>query len=294
MSRLFTFGCSFTNYSWPSWADFLGLDFDHYENWACPGLGNRAIAERITECNVKNKFTNNDLVIVQWTSHLRNDYHTERRRLNYKKGGPFKSQFGWKTGGGIFNYINQEIYNTDWIRIFFDEKSFLMHTLNNISSAQHLLDNTGCTWLMTSAAKIDALGNDIPDPMHGEMITKKDNSYSIWNDAEYQKFEAYKSAIWGKYQEHWLEPVGSFAWSIPDKQWTFLGHDNEPWVELHPSPVQHLEFVNTVIKPKLNFDLNEKYVPMLQLTDYIKVNTADIHGFEAALMQYWQPKYYGM
>ena len=46
-NRLFVFGCSFTMYAWPTYADFLGYEFDHYENWGFPGLGNRAIAERV-------------------------------------------------------------------------------------------------------------------------------------------------------------------------------------------------------------------------------------------------------
>ncbi len=40
-------------YAWPTYADFLGYEFDYYENWAFPGLGNRAIAERVAECHVK-------------------------------------------------------------------------------------------------------------------------------------------------------------------------------------------------------------------------------------------------
>ena len=33
MTRLFTFGCSFTQYWWPTWADILGYQHDFYENW---------------------------------------------------------------------------------------------------------------------------------------------------------------------------------------------------------------------------------------------------------------------
>jgi hypothetical protein len=47
MKRLFALGCSFTSYAWPSYADFAGLYFDEYENWAFPGLGNRALLERL-------------------------------------------------------------------------------------------------------------------------------------------------------------------------------------------------------------------------------------------------------
>ena len=54
MTRLYVLGCSFSNYAWPTWADMLGLEYDTYENWAFPGLGNRAIAERVAEIHARN------------------------------------------------------------------------------------------------------------------------------------------------------------------------------------------------------------------------------------------------
>ena len=73
MTRLYVLGCSFSNYAWPTWADMLGLEFDEYENWAFPGLGNRAIAERVAEIHARNTLTKDDTVVIQWTSHLRHD-----------------------------------------------------------------------------------------------------------------------------------------------------------------------------------------------------------------------------
>ena len=62
MSRLFTFGCSFTaTEHYPSWSAFLGLEFKHYENWGVSGIGCKAIAERVAECHSKNKFTKESL-----------------------------------------------------------------------------------------------------------------------------------------------------------------------------------------------------------------------------------------
>jgi hypothetical protein len=43
MSRLFTFGCSFTNYRWSTWADCLAPEFDYFENWGQSGGGNHYI-----------------------------------------------------------------------------------------------------------------------------------------------------------------------------------------------------------------------------------------------------------
>ena len=33
-TRLFTFGCSFTQYMWPTWADILSKNFNFYESWS--------------------------------------------------------------------------------------------------------------------------------------------------------------------------------------------------------------------------------------------------------------------
>jgi hypothetical protein len=64
MKRLFVVGCSFTKYHWPTWADMLGKEYDHFENWGNSGLGNRAIAERLTELVVTNEITQDDTIVV--------------------------------------------------------------------------------------------------------------------------------------------------------------------------------------------------------------------------------------
>ena len=41
--RAFVFGCSFTQYYWPTWADILGREFNKFENWGQCGGGNQFI-----------------------------------------------------------------------------------------------------------------------------------------------------------------------------------------------------------------------------------------------------------
>ena len=62
--KLFTFGCSYTNYYWPTWSDLLGYQFDEHQNWAISGLGNNAIMQRVNEALTKNKVTEDDYVVV--------------------------------------------------------------------------------------------------------------------------------------------------------------------------------------------------------------------------------------
>ena len=298
MSRLFTFGCSYTHYAWPSWADFLGLEFTQHENWGYLGLGNRAIAERVAECNVKNKFTPDDVIIVQWSSHLRNDYHTERRRINYHQAGPFVAQGGWKTGGSMFNYINNTIYDNQWVNQFFDEKSYFLHTLNNISLTQGLLKSTGARWYMTSMADLDALGTDI-GILHGENINKASTGYSVWQDSRYESLWDYKTSIWGDYADMWLPSLGPYVWkTFPDLQWSFKDPNSPRLVfpELHPSPRQHAAYVKDVIRPRLNLnsDTTDLYTPWFELTDKAKELAPDLKTCDSMLAQYWNLPYMGI
>jgi len=70
MGRLFTFGCSFTSYIWPTWADFVALNFDTHQNWANAGAGNYFISSRLYECNSVNKLTKDDTVLVMFSQYF--------------------------------------------------------------------------------------------------------------------------------------------------------------------------------------------------------------------------------
>jgi len=63
MSRLFAFGCSFTNYSWSTWADCLAPEFDYFENWGQSGAGNDFIFNSVMECDQRYNFGANDTVL---------------------------------------------------------------------------------------------------------------------------------------------------------------------------------------------------------------------------------------
>ena len=58
--RIFAFGCSYTRFPWPTWADIIAYDLDiPFENWANAGHGNVSIAHHMLECNLLKKFTIN-------------------------------------------------------------------------------------------------------------------------------------------------------------------------------------------------------------------------------------------
>lgn len=226
MRRLFTFGCSYTSWNWPTWADLLGLEVEHFENWGHAGIGNRAIAERVAECHIKNKFTKNDQVIVQWTSHLRHDY------LKFSEKEP------WQTKGSVFSYQNEDIFDKKWVDTFYDEKAFFLHTLNYIQLAKGLLESTGCEFYFTSISDLKTLGTDIPHQKgHGENLR---NTPELADAFQEYNLEEYRHILQGK---HWLCALGLHAWNMPNESWWFTDDQGNKWIELHPSPSQHLSWV---------------------------------------------------
>lgn len=132
MSRLYAFGCSFTQNEYPTWADLLSNYYDEYENWAISGLGNRGIFNRLNEAILKRQIDKNDTVVVMWSTPVRED------RLYEGK--------SWRTVGSVYN---QDFYPKEWVEKYFNPFMGLMETVNYVHAAQHLLDSIGCNWTMS-------------------------------------------------------------------------------------------------------------------------------------------------
>jgi hypothetical protein len=246
--RLFVFGCSYTFFMWPTWADLLSVEYDDYENWGWVGIGNRAIAERVAEAHAKHNFTTDDTVIVQWSTTLRHDWHNELA---------VNSEPGWQTNGNAFSPKNIKFYDEAWYRKFFSERSWVMHTLNHILLTQGLLDTIGCTWRMTAIGDIRNLGTDLDrDLWNYERVSldskELSNNFILWN--RYPEFLSYGEQIWNKYPDKWIDPIMPYASKYDELYWWFQAkHDKEAWKEGHPSPLQHQRWVNELLRPSLGF-----------------------------------------
>ncbi len=228
MHRLFTFGCSFTKYYWPSWSDILGKEFDYYENWGVVGIGNRGIAERISECHVRQTFGPDDTVVVQWSDFARHDW----MRTSLRDG----DDTFWRTRGNIFSESNANVFSPVWIHKFWDEKAYYIHTLNTILLTQGFLESTGCKWVMTSI-------NDLSDT---GIIGSSGDTVSVWSD-EHGMID-YREKIWNRNQDRWIMPMNNFRKKHPDLWWNFESYKGIGFTEQHFSIEHNALFVDEVKK----------------------------------------------
>jgi hypothetical protein len=133
---LFTFGCSFTNYRWSTWADILGTQYKEFHNWAQSGAGNHYIFNSIVEANQRHNFTASDTVVVCWTNVMREDRYTDR----------------WQTLG---NVTTCPIYNTDYVRDAVTERGCLIRDMAMIKAAMVLLKTKrNLTWRFISVCPV--------------------------------------------------------------------------------------------------------------------------------------------
>jgi hypothetical protein len=158
MSRLFSFGCSFTQYwRWPTWADALGLEFEKFENWGLCGAGNSYILWSLIECNQRNKISQDDEVWIMWTNTSREDRYVGNR---------------WLEGGNVYWADGSQLPD-GYVKKFACERGYLIRDMANIAAAKQLLDYWGCKYKFLSMVPFSQTNehNDLgfnPDDTRGQ------------------------------------------------------------------------------------------------------------------------------
>jgi len=139
MRRLFTFGCSFTQYEWPTWADLISDQFDEFYNWGLSGFGNLGIACSVAEADVRHKFTEDDTIIIMWTNCVRED-----RWLNGS----------WYTKGHV---IFCKEYPEGFVENFIDVRGCYIRDFAQIHLTKKFLEKTGCNFEFLSMVELKQL-----------------------------------------------------------------------------------------------------------------------------------------
>jgi len=224
MGRLFTFGCSFTNYWWPTWADIMHSQY-HGENWGMPGGGNKFIFESLIECMVTNNINKDDTVIIMWSSWSRED-----RYINGF----------WYLYGTVYN---NRFYDEAFLKKYWSDEGAILDSLNWMSASCKMLDLIGCKYIITSAypfymvKEYAELGN-----LDQIVDVSKYNKYLNYLE-NYKEHCSFNNLYQNKYEN-------DFIWQ--KSQWS-----DKPVKDNHPFPWEHFLWLEESILPKLNLNSDE-------------------------------------
>lgn len=201
--RLFTFGCSYTQWQWPTWADIMAWDLKiESQNWGIGGIGNVGIMHRILECDLKNKFDNSDLIVVLW-SH----WHREDRYINGE----------WIAVGNVFD---NQVYDKTFIKKYW-------------SLENDIIKNSSAIIVANKIAMINYQAHIMP-PGSFETNTRKYTEFENSLDKFYKNHYSCKNIF----------PIKT------DTNFNMLMNDG------HPSILNHLNFLKTMVYPSLGLQLN--------------------------------------
>jgi len=234
-SRIFTFGCSFTEFPWPTWADII---INHAEsevpgvvgeNWGRCGAGNTFIASRIWECHAKNKLTSDDYVFICWTSVFREDRH-----LNGN----------WITNGELLNA------NDDFTA------EYILKYNSDVNSRFNVLKD--CALIMSTHLALKQLGVNV---IHFSMIGLTYDEGKPW-------VGAYDESVDGLTPDDVVntydikfdgQPMMSVL-NLKDQgpvagKTRYKAHwpNRKPHVEWHPTPAEHLTYLTKEINHQVDF-----------------------------------------
>ena len=229
MSRLYTFGCSFTSYRYPTWSDFVGQEFDVYENWGQSGAGNFYIATQLHECNQINKFTSDDTVLIMLSSFTRYDFidHTSH----------------FHTTGNIYS---QDYLDEKFITKYWSEEFGFYSTWFCINSIINLLKLTGCKYKIMCAFD----------------LLKAETKSELFEDSSKPRIENctkyFKEVLPEINMKDWFDDSG-------DGYYEFVGHqpDYHPKISTHHNWVK--EFLPEYYKPYMD-DLRKDWESLMRPT----------------------------
>lgn len=219
--RLFTFGCSFTSYWWPTWADLLLSQIDG-QNWGLSGVGNKCIFESLIECDLVNQITSEDKIIIMWSGFTREDRYMNNH---------------WMGFGNVYNAEPQ--YDKAFLTKYWDDKGCILHNLNFICAAIKLLEAKGCDWTMASMVPLSTLENlqDITE----DMSSFKQHLSFI----EQFKVKWIRQDLCSFFQE---SDCLKFTWDGPKIKKLFKA---TPFFDNHPTPLVHYNWLKKHFDPSV-------------------------------------------
>jgi len=230
MKRLFTFGCSFTQYwRWPTWADALGQEYKKAQNWGMCGAGNSLIFYSFVECHQRNQITAEDDVYIMWTNTSREDRYVRDR---------------WHAAGNIY-WIDGNDVPVEYILKFSCERGYLIRDLATITATRHLLDHIGCRYRFFSMVPLSQTNESVglasnPNDTIGSDQDIRDLYRDTLDLIEPSVFEVV-------FKNNWNSRPG-------------IIDSNTGRRDFHPTPMEHVEYLDQVAPGIITQDATRKWM----------------------------------
>ena len=252
MSKLFTFGCSFTNFKYPTYADYLAPYFETHSNFGFPGSGNKSIFHKISYLLHKNVIQKEDVITIQWSALARED-----KLLND----------GEWVGGGLIT--NTPLYDENYIKKHFSVKQKAYELLSYITTILPTIRNKNIKikWFyMLEPWFSDMLGEPggVPDILVEQYVEVFKSGIieeikSLCSDSDYMgSIESFS--------------IDSGYLNFRNKPTYYFEDLNNIYQDDHPPQYIHYLFSKNILK-SLNIEINDKdeflYNNSLEWTDYI-------------------------
>jgi hypothetical protein len=209
MKRAFSFGCSFTKYVYPTWADIVSLHFDEFKNYGKSGAGNFYIYHKLLETFYTDNICDLDTVFIMFSSSPRHDIVD----MNNK----------WNLNGNVYNsngYFTEDFFNKYWSPL-----QSMYISWSSIISCISLLNTIGCDYRL----------------MKGFDLTFQENAKELLFDIDNNTYvniikQELKSILHGESLFEYTERVGLKPYTIDGRV------DLHPTVNIHGGWVK--EYLN--------------------------------------------------
>lgn len=235
VKRVFTFGCSFTEYHWMTWPEVIAFDLNvPLYNFAKSGAGNQYIANKLTQAHAKYKITKDDLVIVSWTNVCREDRWVRNQ---------------WITPGNIFS---QGEYDDKFLAKFVDPLGMLIRDLSTISLVKNLLENINCQYHFLSMVEI------AKQPDQGGTNNWTGGDSSVFSEVTSLYKNELDSILPSFYKVLWNNDIHKYKFAREDVLFENMFSDGHP---LPDEQLKYLEltFTDHVFNKKTKKSVNDRH-----------------------------------
>lgn len=236
--RVFAFGCSFTNYVYPTWADIIFNEIDgECYNYGLSGAGNLLITTRIAEANTRFNFCETDLILVMYTTAFREDRWIDGT---------------WVAHGNIFN---QGYYDKDFVKNYVDPTGCLIRDLALIEMSSRYIKSLPCDNLILKASPLE-----------------QECTYMLEDDIYNKVFELYRT-VWDSMPTSLQETIFPNGWEVRSESI----YEGKVFRDMHPITSDYYEYlkrldINLTDKAKIYVDRSDEFIHNTKLRhDYENV-----------------------